>query len=592
MQRAAILIGVSKTEGLPELQAVEAGIAQMLAWAAAQHIDGDRLVVLTDKRDKVRAHQVADAVDRLVKRRDLDQLIVYFSGHGLYNRGDIWLLSDAPRLAGEAINVEGSIQAARTCGVTHVVIISDACRTAPEGIQALNIQGIEIFPNEPVDGKERPVDVYFACARGKPALEVRDAAEAARFSGIYTEVLAECLLGKHPDALELSEEDGVEVAKVLAWPLADKLLAEVPMRLKARLGRNPTVNQTPVARITSRAAWVSRLSGARPQLQTQEEVEVLGGAAGVHLNAVDAADQLLRAVFYGHADLLDSGLLGDGDAAQDAGGGVLLSTAIDLSTPPRPLTTPIRCGFRLRGARVHALHGGAARCTIADANARVVEAEPASGPVVALLELDDGGSVLLPAIPGFIAELRFKDGELAHLAWEPVAPVPADAPGDEYASQRSAARAALGSVAAAAGLGVLRPGGVSDFYLYRALRGRHWPLDLSLALYAAYAWHDAGRRSRIGWLRDTLRKEIGFTFYDLALLGGRGSLQRARGMGEVLPAVPLLSRGWSLLKVFGADLPPLLEELQACLRPSVWTLFNSAGTNTLVKAIEDGRMPI
>jgi hypothetical protein len=62
MQRAAILIGVSKTEGLPELQAVEAGIAQMLAWAAAQHIDGDRLVALTDKRDKVRTHQVADAM--------------------------------------------------------------------------------------------------------------------------------------------------------------------------------------------------------------------------------------------------------------------------------------------------------------------------------------------------------------------------------------------------------------------------------------------------------------------------------------------------------------------------------------------------
>jgi hypothetical protein len=120
MQRAAVLIGVSKTGNLPELQAVQSGIGGMRSWAATQGIEGDRLVVLTDQAGKVRAHQIVDAIERLVEPRSLDQLVIYFSGHGVHNRGDYWLLSDAPGKAGEAVNVEGSIQLARYCGVGHV----------------------------------------------------------------------------------------------------------------------------------------------------------------------------------------------------------------------------------------------------------------------------------------------------------------------------------------------------------------------------------------------------------------------------------------------------------------------------------------
>lgn len=126
MRRAAILIGVSTTEGLPKLQAVESGIVLMTAWATGQGINGDRLVVLTDRNNVVRAYQVVDAIDKLVQQRNIDQLIVYFSGHGLHNRGDIWLLSGAPKIGSEAVNVEASIQAARSCGISHVVIIADA----------------------------------------------------------------------------------------------------------------------------------------------------------------------------------------------------------------------------------------------------------------------------------------------------------------------------------------------------------------------------------------------------------------------------------------------------------------------------------
>jgi hypothetical protein len=587
MRRAAILIGVSSTEGLPKLQAVESGIALMQEWATGQKIEGDRLIILTDRSDPVRAFQIADAINSLVQRRDIDQLIVYFSGHGIHNRGDIWLLSGAPKLGSEAVNVEASIQAARSCGISHVVIIADACRVAAEGIQGLNVQGIDIFPNEPVDGRERPVDAYFACARGKPALEVRDVAEAARgFSGLYTEVLAECLAGMHSDALHITEENGVEVAHVPVWNLADKLEAEVPARLKAKLGRTPTINQTPVARITSRKSWVSRLFPFQSMPSRHDYVDVLGCSAGEELSAFDAADQVFKSMLFGETDALDNGVLGGADDERDWGGALFLSTAADLAVPLRPGHRTMRCGIALRGMSAFRVHGCRVRWTVDD-RGRQVEIDLNDKPVIVLLELENGDGVLVPVISGFIAHLRFKEGELAHLAYEPAI----SSSGFAYWREHKESRAVLATVAAAAGMGVLRVKGPAAAMLRRSLN-MHRKADLSLALYAAYAYHDSGQRHRVGMLNTLLRKQFGFVFHDLALLAGRGALRQAQERGNVLSAIPMLSRGWLLLNVFGAELPPVLAELQANLQPSLWTLLNPAGTQFLVRAIDDERIAL
>jgi len=86
---------------------------------------------------------------------------------------------------------------------------------------------------------------------------------------------------------------------------------------------------------------------------------------------------------------------------------------------PRSFET--RCGFKLRGARVAAVHSPHAGHEVFDDPAgSLVRIDPRAGDASSvLLELDDGCSVLLPAIPEFIAELHFDDGELVHLAYEP-----------------------------------------------------------------------------------------------------------------------------------------------------------------------------
>lgn len=630
MQRAAVLIGVARTGGLPELSAVQSGIARMAAWADAQGINGDRLVTLTDRDGKVRAHQVADAIERLIAPRTLDQLIVYFSGHGIHNRGDLWLLSDAPKHTGEAINVEGSLQLARYCGVNHVVLISDACRTAADGIQALGVTGAEVFPNDPVDGLERAVDAFFACARGKPALEVRDPVESAgAFSALYTEVLAECLAGTRDEVLDRVQEGGEEVALVRAWRLADALTAQVPPRLKQKLGRTPTVNQTPVARINSREGWLSRIpvaqlpdvrrsagnplivgGGPGDRLFTRADARVPSDAsdalrppmpgvpmpaprapmpgriptAPAPMNAVRAADRLLSTVLSGDRARID-GMMTTPMADGGAGPELLRSAAGALADPFGPAHYETGCGFKLRGARVRAVHGRAVAHHIVDGDqGTLVRVAPRQGARSVLLELDDGGGVLLPAIPEFIAGLDFDDGELVHVAYEPSDLSPR---WHAYAARVDELRMLRATVAAAAGLGVFRLSGNNASQLARGMQVAR-SVDPSMALYAAYAYHELGLRDDIRALLSSLHGDLGFAFFDIALLAADTALSQGLRDDRVLPAVPLLAQGWSLLGAFRAPASPLLDVLRRHLRPSLWTLFDPAGTRVLADALATG----
>jgi len=588
MRRAAILIGVGTTGGLPALQAVGSGLQQMRVWAETQGMkqENGRLVVFSDADgQKVRSHQVAETIAALVEKRNLEQLIVYFTGHGVYNRGDIWLLSGAPTLSSEAVNVEGSIQAARGCGVRHVVLISDACRTAAEGIAGLEVKGGDIFPNNPVDGLERPVDSYFACARGKPALEIRDPLEAARgFSGVYTEVLSECLMGRHAGILDVGLEDGVTTARVGAWKLADHLVAEVPRRIKARLRKSPSLNQTPVGRITSRDGWVSRLAPYQPSPHANAEVDVLGAGVPHEMSAVEAADRMLDEVLGGTTWRSGEGLLGDHDRSS-SWASQLAATAADFAKPFRPLPAgtgmpPSRTMFRLRGEKASALHAPPGIGTVAELPGQAgFGIGEIAGPGNVVLVLSNGRCVLLPAVPGWTAELDFKPNELVHLAF-----LEAD-PQDRSSAH---ARRLLGAVAAAANLGVLR---LTDELVQRlaAAVDAAGRLDPSLALYLAYAYHDRGERARIGELHARLLREQGITLFDVALLAGGDHLATAQRTHAVFPPVPAMSRGWSLLEAFHARLPAALSELEAYLRPSVWTLFSGAARDRLIALVHEGR---
>src|SRR5439155_24193159 len=116
--------------------------------------------------------------------------------------------TDAPADTNAEVNLNGSAEIAHHCGVPHVVFISDACRTAPEGIQAQGVAGGEIFPTSGGGQLEGSVDRFWACLVGDPAAEVRDPRiTTGEFRGLYTELFLDTLRGQHE---EVVQPDGAE----------------------------------------------------------------------------------------------------------------------------------------------------------------------------------------------------------------------------------------------------------------------------------------------------------------------------------------------------------------------------------------------
>ena len=116
MRRAAILIGVKRTGGgLPVLQDAAKSARRMECWARGQAFKDDDIVVITDEDgESVTVGRISDAIRRFNEAGTIEQLIVFFAGHGInLSRSERWLLTDAPGDSNAAVNVSGSVDLAR-----------------------------------------------------------------------------------------------------------------------------------------------------------------------------------------------------------------------------------------------------------------------------------------------------------------------------------------------------------------------------------------------------------------------------------------------------------------------------------------------
>ncbi len=303
--RALVLVGVARTGGrFPELPAVPGAVAAVRAWAAEQGVPDDLVLAFTDDDGTpVTASAVLAGVRGLVDRGDVDQLVVYFSGHGI-NTGnaEFWLLTGAPEDGSQAVNVSLTSWFAERLPVRHVVLVSDACRTAASTVQELSVQGVAVVPNLPPSGPAAAVDVFYACALGDPAYEVKDpAASGAAYQALFTSALVGALRGDHPalvtpgpGALTGGGAPGVPggadagtsggagpaagFGLVQPWPLKRALPGLVAERLTA--AHAPLdLAQTPDARLSSDPleAWLSRIE---PWPLAAPEAAAGDGAAG------------------------------------------------------------------------------------------------------------------------------------------------------------------------------------------------------------------------------------------------------------------------------------------------------------------------
>ena len=244
MRRALISVGVNKTGGLPTLRAAAAGAQKMADWARGQGYDSN---LLTDSSGQpVRLADLIAAIQTVVEKRSYDQLVVFFSGHGMLKGPDyeIWLLSGSPSNPNEAVNVPGSIALARNCGIPHVAIISDACRSMPTSMNIGQVMGSVIFPNESPRSPRPEVDLFYATLPGDPAMEVPPDKAASEYRGIFTECLLRGLSGQIAEVQRQVPGPKGAIIVVPSRPLKKYLEVAVPHEASAisiKLHQDPEI---------------------------------------------------------------------------------------------------------------------------------------------------------------------------------------------------------------------------------------------------------------------------------------------------------------------------------------------------------------
>lgn len=602
MRRAGVFIGVDRTGQLQTLNDAAAGAERMHQWALRQGMsDGSQAILLTDRAGKkVTPDMIFDAIKSVIDGPGVDQLLVYFAGHGVnINRSEHWLLSDAPVRPSAAVNVAGSVDLARYCGIPYVVFVSDACRSAPEGIQAQNVRGVDVFPNDGTSDRAQPVDQFFACRLGKTAAEIRDPAEAANgFSALYTAAFLDAVSGRTPSLLETGKDAGDTSRYVMPARLRDHLDSEMPRRIVAArlVGR---VNQSPDAIVLAHTNWLSRVdepSGAVEAIPTRRSTRRAGSDLGMDAAAAPAAPlaaaepaptawmrELVRVAMTDSPTALTTAI---SNAAAVPGVAEMVATAARVAAPFGPGHHETQCGIKVLGARIAEFVITQGRAEFANAEGTDIRVYPSLKAESVLLVFASGNGTVVPVVPGFMTALTFDSDELVDVALEPSTNNPR---WDDYQARVSELRALRGFASAASQLGRFRLEGPEALAIAKRMQ---WAkgVDPALALYAAYAYRDLQQLDHLHEMSAHLRADLGCGLFDVAMLARELRGKTIDRQADVVPFVPMLGQGWDLVDAAGVRLHPKLEGIRARVGESLWSVFDRAGVALLRDALQSGEV--
>lgn len=141
-----------------------------------------------------------------------------------------------------------------------------------------------------------------------------------------------------------------------------------------------------------------------------------------------------------------------------------------------------------------------------------------------------------------------------------------------------------GLIAASSRLGTFRITAPDASILARAMQVSKG-IDPAMAIYAAYAYHDLGRRKMIEAMSHYMQSDLGLMLFDVGLLARRLDGTTAETRHDVFPPFPALSPGWSLLRACRVSLAPELNGIERHLESSLWTLFSKNAVPQLEAAV-------
>lgn len=576
MRRAMVAIGVDRTESaFPHLQAAASGANEMFSWGTGQGIE---CTLLSDaKGQKVRQSEVYAAIERLVMSGVYSQLIVYFSGHGVLQAPDseVWLLSGAPDNPNEAINVNGSIARARTCGIEHVVIISDACRSLPATFRVGMLSPGVIFPTKTPRRPLPEVDVFYATLPGDPALEVPPDQAIQSHRGLLTQCLLDALYGRVPIVVQQWGSGAAARHVVPSRPLRNHLSLAVPL---AAFSVSLTLRQDPDVRIES--ALPKFLADVTSVTAPLADSVVLGAAesATQEPKGLAGAIGMAQRRYFGNSMILPSSTLTKSALLVPPDLQMQMNAILGAKGREGFET---RTGFTVHGAKVQAAFVTGTRCEVfEESGAFQVRVDEDCGadshvPRGALIRFGRGRAVALAVIPGYVGTVIVENGLVITVNYTPSR---GTANYEEYQLVAKELEQRRAFIAVAARHGVYRPGKLTARTEAGYLRLLE-RIDPTLAIYAAYAYSQRGDSRGVNAVFKYMQREREPVPFDVAMLSLQSN-KRADVL-DYAPWMPMLTQGWMLLGKFEKHMLPALREARSYLLPSLWSTFAAKGGDLL-----------
>ena len=635
-----VAVGVDHTgDLLVDLKGAGAGAKRLAGWLEKQREFGvvPEIKVLTDEAGVVRARDVQVAAKQLVDAGGLNLLILYFSGHGIVKSGsdEQVLLSEVKTFADEAISVASTALNARYLGIPHVVIISDACRSAVDPYSWLGqVSGKPaVFRGAVIGVKPGKVDVFYATEPSQTAKEHKG-------DGFFTKVFLDAL---DNSADKVSEEwAGSELPVITTWGLEDYLYKEVPLRAQKE---TPRFEQTPDIIVTAReplffayrrkppvglpapalspgpndgsssiilpsppygndeSRWKTwqtddfrtageKLAGERFKLDIfHSDFSTSVSPDKTRRGALDAVSKEL---WTWESDLIPEDLLVDAGLLED------VKKYVGTSAARRHYETGT--GFSVVGADVdkvlvgpneHAelfLEEGSGRTDIRFLGNVAIGTSPS-----ALVILKTKTMFVLPVMPGYIGTVQVSDGLVSSVSLDlnerdrcNVSESPA---GRVRFDQRRAVAAAFASA------GKLRKLAGDAASLFAMVTRESKLLDPTLGVYAAYAYalagDDEGPKSIYNYMSQ-YQKAPRFNLRSAPVPFDVAMLANMLGKSDTLlaPFCPMMSLGWSLIDSYAGEfrLHPAVYEAGKRRLNAEWTTFTVESSAALIEAFSRGEI--
>ncbi len=584
---AAVVIGVDKTGGLDPLKSAARGARDVAVWLKGEGFD---VACLTDgPHHSVTSQDVSTSIAGFAtKPPTYEFLLVYFSGHGQWHtRADHWLLSGAPRITTEAINLEGAMYTARLCGIPNVVFISDACRTIPTSVADNLVGGIDGFPNNAISPASK-IDYFKATSESRPAYEVP-------IGGTDQSVLTRAILSafENPEPHIIKQlPDGTQTVTVVPNRLLESVLqARVDAILDGVDGNPiqdldtsvPSADNIYIARVhvavapppplppsPSPSPSAPPLPGRPPFAAQRRSVRTTAGRA-----AANAISDTLR------------GPGGPVGPARDVN-----RDALDARIPdPTADHFETETGFIIRGARLAAAavtpHAAGLELFNSGKDPRgdAVKVNPNSPALPVAVRLTDGRCVVLAALRGYLGHATFDEEGLANVSYVPSSN---NQRWGAYRARRDNIDHLRALVALAVEHNSFRVRSEKEAVRLAERIRVDKAFDPTLGLYAAYAFAQAGIDAQVRDILGYMREDLSADLFDVRMLAG--AAQDSFNQGRPVPFCPMLTQGWNLLRPYGVELPKELAEASRFLSNSLWSTFSGHGASIVFDAVESGAL--